>query len=301
MLVYVDDIVLTGSNPRLLKDFIARLSNEFSMKDLGDLHYFLGIEDHHTLQGLFLSQSKYALDILEWASMVDCKPVSTPMVVGQHLSSNGSPYADLTHFCSIVGALQYLTITCPDLAHSVNTMCQFMHAPIEKHYQVVKCILRYIKSSLHFGLAIYSNSQQRLLAYSDTDWAGCPDTRHSTSGFAVFLGLNLISWNAKKQPTVSCSSAESEYRSLAITVVELTWLSHLLWELCLLVVPTTIVCDSRSAIFMFYNPVSHNRSKHIALDYHFVREKVAAGHLHVQFVPFAFQISDLFTKSLSRP
>ena len=103
MLVYVDDIVLTGSNPRLLKDFIARLSNEFSMKDLGDLHYFLGIEVNHTLQGLFLSQPKYALDILEWASMVDCKRVSTPMVVGQHLSSNGSPYADLTHFCSIVG------------------------------------------------------------------------------------------------------------------------------------------------------------------------------------------------------
>ena len=301
LLVYVDDIVLTGSNPRLLKDFIARLSNEFAMKDLGDLHYFLGIEVHHTPQGLFLSQSKYALDILERASMVDCKPISTPMVVGQHLSGNGSPYANLTHFRSIVGALQYLTITRPDLAHSVNTMCQFMHAPTEEHYQAVKHILRYIKGSLHFGLTIYSDSERRLLAYSNADWAGCPDTRRSTSGFAVFLGRNLISWNAKKQPTVSRSSAKSEYRSLAITAVELTWLSHLLWELRLPVVPATILCDNRSAIFMSYNPVSHNQSKHIALDYHFVREKVAAGHLPVQFVPSAFQIADLFTKSLSRP
>ena len=106
---------------------------------------------------------------------------------------------------------------------------------------------------------------------------------------------------AKKQPTVSRSSAKSEYRSLAITAVELTWLSHLLWELRLPVVPATILCDNRSAIFMSYNLVSHNRSKHIALDYHFVREKVAAGHLPVQFVPSAFQIADLFTKSLSRP
>ena len=193
LLIYVDDIVLTGSNPCLLKDFIACLSNEFAMKDLSDLHYFLGIEVHHTPQGLFLSQSKYALDILEQASMVDCKPVSTPMVVGQHLSGNGSPYADLTHFRSIVGALQYLTITCLDLAHSVNMVCQFMHASTEEHYQAVKRILRYIKGSLHFGLTIYFDSEQRLLAYLDANWAGCLDTRRSTSGFAVFLGRNLIS------------------------------------------------------------------------------------------------------------
>ena len=221
MLVYVDDIVLTSSNPRLLKDFIARLSNEIAMKDLGDLHYFLGIEFHHTPQELFLSQSKYALDILEQASTVDCKPISTPMVMGQHLSGNGSPYVDLTHFRSIVGALQYLAITRPDLTHSVNTMCLFMLAPTKEHYLAIKRILCYIKGSLHFGLTIYSNSEQRSLAYSDTDWASCPDTRRSTSIFAVFLGCNLISSNAKKQSTVSHSSTKSEYRSPSITVVEL--------------------------------------------------------------------------------
>ena len=147
LLVYVDDIVLTSSNPRLLKDFIARLSNEIAMKDLGDLHYFLGIEVHHTPQGLFLSKCKYALDILERASMVDYKLVSTPMVMGQHLFGNGSPYANVTHFCSIVGAPQYLAITLPDLAHSVNTVCQFMHAPTVEHYLAVKRILCYRFSS----------------------------------------------------------------------------------------------------------------------------------------------------------
>jgi hypothetical protein len=176
-----------------------------------------------------------------------------------------------------------------------------MHGPTEDHFRTVKRILQYVKGTLSFGLTISSHSSSNILAYSDADWAGCPDTRHSTSGYAVFLGNNLISWSAKKQSIVSRSSAESEYRSLALTIAEVTWLTHLLKDLRISsFTPATILCDNHNAIFMSANPVSHARSKHIALDYHFVREQVAAGALRVQFVPSQFQIADLFTKSLPR-
>jgi hypothetical protein len=301
LLLHVDDIVLTGNNPSLLQKFTAHLSREFSMNDLGPLHYFLGIEVQHTSTGLFLSQIKYALDLLKRVEMANYKPITTSMVVGQRLSAVGASFSDSTLYRSIVGALQYLVITHPDLAHSVNTVCQFMHTPTEDHFRTVKRILRYVKGTLSFSLTISSHSSSNILAYSDADWAGCLDNRRSTSGYAIFLDNNFIYWSAKKKSTISRSSAESKYRSLALTAAEVTWLTHLLKDLRISSSsPATILCDNRNAIFMSANPVSHARSKHIALDYHFVREQVAAGVVRVQFVTSQFQIADLFKKSLPR-
>ena len=191
------------------------------MTDLGKLHYFLGIEVQNLKEGLFLCQRKYAMDLINRAGMLSCKPISTPLPTRPFSTTTDNPFSDPTLYHSIVGGLQYLTFTRPDLSYSVNLVYQFMHQPLEFHWQMVKRILRYLNHTTSDGLPIFRSSMNHLVAYSDADWAGCPDTRRSTTGYCVFLGTTLISWCAKKQQTVSRSSAESEYHALAATVVKI--------------------------------------------------------------------------------
>ncbi|RVW78751.1 Retrovirus-related Pol polyprotein from transposon RE1 [Vitis vinifera] len=303
LLLYVDDIIVTGNNPSLLDSFTRKLHSEFATKDLGSLSYFLGLEALPTPDGLFISQLKYARDILTRAQLLDSKHVHTPMVVSQHLTVDGSPFSNPTLYRSLVGALQYLTITLPDIAHAVNSVSQFLHAPTIDHFLAVKRILCYVKGTLHFGLTFRpSTIPSALVAYSDADWAGCPDTRRSTSGYSIYLGNNLVSWSAKKQPTVSRSSCEFEYRALAMTAAKLLWLTHLLHDLKVPIPQQPLLlCDNKSAIFLSSNPVSHKRAKHVELDYHFLRELVVVGKLRTQYVPSHLQVADIFTKSVSRP
>jgi hypothetical protein len=174
-----------------------------------------------------------------------------------------------------------------------------MHDPRDSHYQLIKRILRYLKGTLDLGLVLHSTSSHSLVAYSDADWAGCPDTRRSTSGFCVYLGDNLVSWSSRRQPTVSRSSAEAEYRGVATVVAETCWLRSLLQELRRPVHTATIVyCDNVSAVYLSANPVQHRRTKHIELDIHFVRDQVALGQTRVLHVPTAQQFADVMTKGL---
>lgn len=228
LLLYVDDMVIMGSNSSMLHSLIDWLAKEFSMEDLGDLHYFLGIEVVRNIKGFFLSQAKYALDLLTRADMVDCKPISTPFLVGSHLTDYGTSYSNATQFRSLAGALQYLTLTRPDLSYNVNSICQYMHAPTVDHFRALKRILHYVKGTYHYGLQLSWDSSQTLLGYSDTDWAGCLDTQRSTTGFVIYLGCNLTSWCSKKQTIVACSSVEAEYCALASVAVELSWTLQLL-------------------------------------------------------------------------
>ncbi|XP_035540055.1 uncharacterized mitochondrial protein AtMg00810-like [Juglans regia] len=232
LLLYVDDIIITDNNYSLLDSFTCKLNSKFATKDLGSLSYFLGLKATPTSDGLFINQLKYARDILSRVQLLDSKPVHTPMVISQPLSTDGSLFSDPTLYKSLVGTLQYLTITRLDIAHAVNSVSQFLHAPIEDHFLAVKCILLYVRGTIHFDLTFCpSSSLGALVAYFDANWAGYPDTRRSTSGYSIYLGDNLVSWRAKKQPTVSCSSCESEYRVLAFTIAELIWLTHLLRDL----------------------------------------------------------------------
>jgi len=221
LLLYVDDIVLTASSDALLHSIIGRLHTEFAMTDLGALHHFLGISVTRSSEGLFLSQRQYALDLLQRAGMSDCHSTSTPVDCKSKLSaSDGAPVADPSEYRSIAGALQYLTLTRPDIAYAVQQVCLFMHDPREPHLALVKRILRYVKGTLTSGLQIGISSVDSLTAYSDADWAGCPDSRRSTSGYCVYLGDTLVSWSSKRQTTVSRSSAEAEYRAVVHAVAE---------------------------------------------------------------------------------
>jgi hypothetical protein len=210
LLLYVDDIILTTSSTELLRRTISALQREFAMKDLGPLHHFLDITVECHPDGLFLHQRTYTLDVIKRAVMVDCKPCTTPVNLQAKLAADsGPPVQDATKFRSIAGALQYLTFSRPDITYAVQQICLHMYDPRESHLAAMKCILRYLQGTPDYNLLLHRSSCSDLVVYTDADWAGCSDTRRSTSGYAVFLGDNLVSWSAKRQTVVSRSSVEA--------------------------------------------------------------------------------------------
>jgi histone deacetylase 1/2 len=302
LLVYVDDIIVVSSIPSAVERLLCQLRDDFALKDLGDLHYFLGIEVKKTSDGITLSQGRYTADLLKKVSMSNCKGVTSPMSSSEKLTAHdGVPLQveDITKYRSVVGALQYLTMTRPDISYSVNKVCQYLHAPTSVHWMAVKRIIRYLKHTMHLGMNIRRSQSLLVSAFSDADWAGCPDDRCSTGGFAVFFGPNLVSWSARKQATVSRSSTEAEYKSLANATAEIIWVQSILAEIG---VPQPKVaclwCDNLGATYLSVNPVFHARTKHIEIDFHFVRERVANKLLDVRFIPSGDQVADGFTKPL---
>nr|XP_051190553.1 uncharacterized mitochondrial protein AtMg00810-like [Lolium perenne] len=195
ILIYVDDIVVGSSSEKAIDALLHDLGLDFALKDLGDLHYFLGIEVKKVHDGIILSQEKYANDPLKRVNMAICKPVDIPLSVSEKLSVvDGELLSseDSTRYRSIVGALQYITLTRLDISFSVNKVCQFLHSPTTVHWSAVKRILRYLQGTISLGLKLSKFSSVLVSAFSDTDWAGCPDDRRSTGGFAVFLDLICV-------------------------------------------------------------------------------------------------------------
>lgn len=278
LLVYVDDIILTGSDPTEITQLTTLLNQKFALKDLGDLHYFLGVHVDHLSDGsMLLRQTKYITELLTKVNMAAAKPQATPMATNTHLPKSGTElFENPKLYRSIVGGLQYVCLTRPELAFVVNKVSQFMHTPLDIHWQCVKRILRYLCGTLHMGLCIRKSSSICLTAMCDADWASDVNDRRSTSGFCVYYGDNLVSWTSKKQTVVSRSSTEAEYRALALVVAELSWFNSLLHELRVPMSPSPpqVFCDNMSTVLLSANPVLHARTKHVELDLFFVREKV---------------------------
>ncbi|XP_019189563.1 PREDICTED: uncharacterized protein LOC109183991 [Ipomoea nil] len=210
-------------------------------------------------------------DILKRASMVDCKPVVTHVSIAKTADDVATPYADPTQYRSLADALQYLTVTRPDLSYAVNLLCQHMHAPTTTDWASLKRVLRYIKGTLHFGLRISRSASLDIHAYSDSNWAG-----------------------------VARSSTEAEYKGLVDVSPEVTWFVSLLHEIGIPPAsPPRLWCDNLGATYLCANPVFHAHTKHVGIDYHFVRDKVAKKELEVHFISTKDQLADIFTKSLS--
>ncbi|KAL0329372.1 UNVERIFIED_CONTAM: Retrovirus-related Pol polyprotein from transposon RE2, partial [Sesamum radiatum] len=270
LLVYVDDILLTGTSESSLNDVKQYLDGLFAIKDLGSAKYFLGLELARSSHGLLVTQHKYLQDILSDTSMLNAKVASTPFPSGLHLTlDEGALLQFPDRYRRLVGRLLYLGFTRVDLSFPVQQLSQYMQHPRTSHWDATLHVLRYLKGSCNLGLFFPSQNSLRLTAHSDAAWASCLDSRRSITRFCVFLGVSLIMWKTKKEATVSRSLAEAEYRNMASTVCELMWISYLLHDFLVPVQrPIPFWCDNKAVLHITANPVFHERTKHLDIDCH---------------------------------
>ncbi|GAU46782.1 hypothetical protein TSUD_351810 [Trifolium subterraneum] len=300
LLVYVDDIILAGNSLQEFARIKLIMDNAFKIKDLGPLKYFLGIEVAHSKQGISICQRKYCLDLLKDTGLLGSKPAPTPLDPSIKLHQDSSPaYDDVGGYRRLIGKLLYLTTTRPDISFAIQQLSQFLSSPTTTHFDTACRVVRYLKGSPGRGLFFPRQSPLQLLGFADADWANCADTRRSTSGYCFFIGSSLISWRAKKQNTVSRSSSEAEYRSLSFASCELQWIVYLLKDLSIdCERPPVLYCDNQSAIHIASNPVFHERTKHLEIDCHLVRDKVQSGVFKLLPISTKAQLADFFTKAL---
>ncbi|KAG8496960.1 hypothetical protein CXB51_008168 [Gossypium anomalum] len=266
LIIYVDNIVITGSSNQEIDKVVHLLNMNFALKDMGPLSFFLGIAVQHTPQRLFLSQQKYIGEILSKTGMSAATPTLTPMVSFPKLVAvdESSPLVDDRLYRSTIGMLQYMCITRPDLSYCDNKLSQYMNAPSEAHLKAVKWVLRYFKGTITQGL-FYSKGQCQLTCYSDADWASSIEDRRSTTGYVIYIGPNPVKQLLAEAGATLCQSS-------------------MVW------------CDNTSIVSMVANPMHHARVKHVEIDHNFVQERVLDGTLQVNFIPSGKQIADALTK-----
>lgn len=302
VLVYVDDLVISGSTPQIMEEFKQYLLSCFHMKDLGPLKYFLGIEVARNSTGMYLCQRKYALDIISDACLLGTKPVAFPLETGHKLAlSKSTVLENPEEYRRLVGRLIYLAVTRPDLAFCVHLLAQFMQTPREDHWAAALRVFRYLKNNTGQGILLRAETVFQFEGWCDSDYASCPLSRKSVTGYFIQLGGSPISWKTKKQKTVSRSSAEAEYRAMAFLTQELIWLKSILSALGVQHDASMLVhCDSKAAIHIATNPVFHERTKHVEVDCHFVRDEVLSKNISLHHVNTHSQLADIFTKPLGR-
>ncbi|KAG2404035.1 Retrovirus-related Pol polyprotein from transposon TNT 1-94 Protease [Vigna angularis] len=298
--LYVDDLIFTGNNPKMIAEFREAMVQCFEMTDLGLMSYFLGIEVVQQNDGILISQKKYATDTLKKFKMEYSKPISIPVEEKLKLKRDSDERrVDSTYYKSLIGSLRYLTATRPDIVFGVGLLSRFMEEPRASHLQGAKRILRYIKGTLTEGIFYSNNSNVKLVGYTDSDWAGDIETRKSTSGYTFHLGTGVVSWSSKKQPTIALSTAEAEYIAVTSCATQAIWMRRMLEAMHQMQdTPTVIHCDNKSAISLSKNPVFHGRSKHIDIRFHKIRELVAKKEVVIKYLPTDEQVADIFTKPL---
>ncbi|GKA79058.1 putative reverse transcriptase domain-containing protein [Tanacetum coccineum] len=284
LLVYVDDIVITGNDNVGINDFKVFLSTKFMIKDLGVLKYILGIKVVENDLGLCMFQRKYCLELLHEYGLLAARPVDIPLpensIFGFKETSNDKYLADFTSYQKLVGKLIYLTNTRPDISYAVHCLSQHMRNPLQSHFKADMRVLRYLKGSPGCRVQFYKNSDLKLKAYADADRAKCPKTKRSVTGFCVFMGKSLVSWKSKNQATISKSSYVPEYRSMSTTSSEVVWLGNLLHSLGLRnLYPVELFCDNSLAIQIAANPVFHERTKILNLMFILLEKRLCCKNL----------------------
>jgi hypothetical protein len=295
--LYVDDLVITGSDTQI-RSTKELLSKEFDMKDLGSLKYILGIEVNGDKGGYSLHQSKYINEILKRFSMEDCKPLHTPAITPPGIPTEEFP--DTSKYQQAVGSLNYLaTCTRPDISFAISQIARKMHQPTEEDWLAVKRVFHYLQATKHYVLK-YSNEKLNLLGYSDASYAPEATDRKSVSGFVYLMNGGAICWKSKKQSIISLSSMEAEYIALTAAAKECLWLQKLQTDLNIKSLPTIIREDNQATIKTANNIINNERSKHIDVRYHFIREKVNDETIKLEYCPTTDMVADIFTKPLGR-
>ena len=300
MCLYVDDLIFTGNDEVMFEQFKKSMKIEFDMTDLGRMKYFLGIEVLQKADGIFITQRKYAQEILERFNMDQCNSVHNPVVPGFKLTKDeGGVEVDSTVYKQMVGSLMYLTATRPDLMFIVSLISRYMERPTESHLLAAKRALRYIKGTVSLGMFYKTGGSEKLVGYTDSDYAGDQDDRKSTSGYVFLMSSGAISWSSKKQPVVTLSTTEAEFIAAASSACQVVWLRRILEVLNQeQSSPTVVFCDNISAIKLSKNLVMHGRSKHIDIRFHFLRDLVRDGILELIHCSTQQQVADVLTKPI---
>ena len=310
--LYVDDMLLIGNSKELINSVKGLLDAQFDMKDVGAANFILGMQITRDRQSckLWLGQKKYIEEVLKKFNMVDCKPVKTPMTLGAKLSTDQYPKSEedaeeMTHvpYTSAVGSLMYAMVcTRPDIAQAVGVLSRFMSNPGKEHWSAVKRVLRYLRGTSDLALCyggMATGDELDVIGFVDADWGGDLDSRRSTSGYIFSLFDAAVSWMSKRQSTVALSSTEAEYMALTHAGKEAMWLRRLSLELGFKLEAVKIGCDNQGAIYLAKNPAFHSQSKHIDVQYHFIRQKVEEKLVLLDKVDTLVNAADFLTKAVS--
>jgi Reverse transcriptase (RNA-dependent DNA polymerase) len=303
--LWVDDLIIIGRNLDIINDLKKKLNDNFDMKDLKDLTYFLGLQviRDRSRRTLHLNQTQYIQKILQRFNMDDCKPVGTPMDISVKLikAKDNEELFEILKYQSAVGSLMYGMLgTRPDITFAISAISRYNNSPTDKHWTAVKRVLRYLKGTHNLGITL-GGTNPYLRGYCDSDWGGDLDTRKSTTGYIFMYGDGAISYGSKHQRTIALSSTEAEYMALCQAAKEALWLQGLLTELGRNNNnPIPIFVDNQGCMALAKNPQYHQRTKHIDIQHHFIREKVENQQVELHYCPTEDMIADILTKPLSK-
>ncbi|KAD2804685.1 hypothetical protein E3N88_38062 [Mikania micrantha] len=283
--IYVDDIIFGFTSSALCKEFEGIMKKKFEMSAMGEMTFFLGLQVKQDCKGVLIHQGKYVTDILNKFKMMESKPATTPMAARPILTSDlEGEDVDQHLYRSMIGSLMYLTASRPDIMFSVCQCARYQANPKASHLIAVKRIFRYLVGKPKLGLWYPKNSEFQLFAYSDSDFGGCNLDRKSTTGGCQYLGDRLVSWQCKKQTTVSTSTAEAEYVAASSCCSQVIWMQQQLLDYGLNFLDSPIYCDNEAALQIVKNPVQHSKTKHIDIRIHFIRDCFERKLIHLEKV-----------------
>ncbi|MGS7221159.1 reverse transcriptase domain-containing protein, partial [Micrococcus luteus] len=300
--VYVDDIIFGSTNEGLCREFEKVMMDRFEMTIMGEMCFFLGLQVEQKPDGILIHQEKYIKEILTKFGMDDSSPELIPFTAQTCLTSddNGNP-VDAHRYRSMIGSLMYLTASRPDITFAVCYCARFQANPKESHEKAVKRIFRYLKGSSRLGLWYPKGGNFDLHAFSDSDHAGCRINRKSVTGGCQYLGECLVSWQSKKQTTVSLSTGEAEYIAASSCCCQVLWIQHQMMDYGINFLHTPLFCDNEAAVGIAKNPIHHTRTKHIETRIHAIRDAQEKGFIDIIPIETRKQKADLFTKTFDKP